>query len=187
MAKEQQLPLALDGYAMFEALRIRIEEVRVLMDNLERQMGRKPAPRRKVTHVEQWSFDGGEGALSELHRKHIASKEQAEKPTTPKVLSLGARVVGNHAVGDGSVFVHVVDRGRLDVTVYGHKDRSIELTNSTYNKAGEGERITFKVHGHQMVVNVDAKFRTGSAYFQVGDMKIGVAELKECPLNPFED
>ena len=179
MAKEQQLPLAFDFNAQFAALRLDITDVERMMDNLERSVGKKPTPRKAA----------GRNPILDLQGKELPEGGRAAAQWTekPKVLSLGAQVVGNKTVGDLAIFIHVVDRGRLEVTAYGHKDRSIELVNPTYNKAGEGERITFKAHGHQVVVNVDAKFRTGSAYFQVGEMKIGVAELKECPLNPFED
>ena len=105
-----------------------------------------------------------------------------------KQLSLGARVVGNATVGDMSVFVHLVERGAsLDITVYNHKDRSLEITDMSHTNLGDCERTELKVAGQTLLIVLYAKTRTGQASFQYKGLTIGLADLKEVPLNPFEE
>jgi hypothetical protein len=195
MSKEQ-MNLQLDQSSL-EPWQIRINDVFNMVENLERRLGIKPAPRPKIIReILEIEYFGGESQFSQRARgvkpepfpESVLCEPGIAAAVKKKVqLSLGGKLYGNRQVNDMSLFIHVVDEGSLKITAYNHKDRSVELTHSTYNKAGDGEKITFRVYGHLVVVNVDAKFRTGNAYYQVGDQKVGMVELKECPLNPFEE
>lgn len=176
MAKEQQLPLSLDLHDSFAALRLDISDVEKMMDNLERSFGRKPTPRKQVTHVTEWDFDGGEGALGKLLR------ESGEK----RRLRLGAVIsardftvaidVREDVGGDlqyslggvtGNMMTHGVDYGTpIESKVGGAINVSIPLLRSV---------------DRTIVLNIDKQFRTGSAYLSHKGQKLGLAELKEVP------
>lgn len=169
MAKERQLALGLDVHEAFKALRLDIADVEVMMDNLERNFGRKSTQRNPLRDLPSLKLpEGGRAAVS----------------VRPRGLHLSARV--SHRGRGATITVKEDVDGRLTFELLDYIDKTMTegvhyaVSGETYNTKTPRVIINLlRDNEYSYVLNIDKQFRTGSAYLSHKGQKLGLTELKE--------